>query len=132
MITKICSKCMISKPIEDFNFKIKSKGIYQCQCKNCTRKNIKNHYINNKQYYLDKTRKRNSGLRQVINEYILNYFKDHNCIDCGESNPVVLEFDHRDKTQKEKSISSFLRARRIDKIINEIEKCDVRCANCHR
>lgn len=131
MITKTCSKCKLPKPIEDFNFKLKSKGIYQCQCKSCTRKNIKNHYINNKKYYLNKTRKRNLELRQEINNYMLNYFKNHNCIDCGESNPVVLEFDHRDGTQKERSISGFLRDRRLDKIKNEIEKCDVRCANCH-
>ena len=132
MEIKICSKCELSKPIKEFNFKNKSKGIYQCQCKSCTRINIRNHYINNKQYYLDKTRKRNSGLRRVINEYILSYFKNHSCIDCGESNPIVLEFDHRDGNQKEESISGFSRVRKLEKVVSEIEKCDVRCANCHR
>ncbi len=132
MITKICSKCKLLKPIGEYNFKDKSKGTYQCQCKSCTRNNIKNHYTNNKQYYLDKTRKRNSELRKVINEYILNYLKNHKCIDCGESDPIVLEFDHRDRTQKDMHVSSFLKARMLDKVKSEIEKCDVRCANCHR
>ena len=132
MDTKKCTKCKLIKPINDFNFKVKSKGIYQCQCKVCTRSNIKNHYINNKKYYLDKTQKRNLELRQIINEYLLIYFKNHSCVDCGESNPVVLEFDHRDGNQKEMPVSAFIRARKIDKIKAEIEKCDVRCANCHR
>ena len=132
MTPKICSKCKTLKSIEDFNFKLKSKGIYQSQCKSCTRKNIKNHYINNKKYYLDKTQKRNSELRLEINRYVLEYFKSHHCTDCGESNPVVLEFDHRDGAQKEMSVSNFIRARKLNKIRHEVEKCDVRCANCHR
>src|SRR3989344_6389889 len=132
MATRICSKCKLPRPIGDFNFKVKSKGIYQCQCKICTRKNIRNHYINNKKYYLDKAQKRNLGLRTEINKYILDYFKDHYCIDCGESDPVVLEFDHRDRVQKDAHVSGFLRAMRLDRVKSEIEKCDVRCANCHR
>ncbi|MFA5888695.1 MAG: hypothetical protein WCW47_01065 [Candidatus Paceibacterota bacterium] len=128
----ICSKCKLLKSVGDFNYKFKSKGIYQRQCKICTRNNVKNHYINNKKYYLDKSRKRNLKLRTEINEYLLNYFKNHNCIDCGESDPVVLEFDHRDREQKDMSVSSFMKAMRLDRVKNEIEKCDVRCANCHR
>lgn len=132
METKICSKCKLLKPIEDFNFKIKSKNVYQCQCKECTRKNIKNHYINNRKYYLNKAQKRNLELRTEINNYILGYLKDHCCIDCGESDPVVLEFDHRDRAKKDAHVSGFLRAMRLDRVKSEIEKCDVRCANCHR
>ncbi|HBD24680.1 MAG: hypothetical protein A2566_03075 [Candidatus Zambryskibacteria bacterium RIFOXYD1_FULL_40_13] len=132
MTTIICSKCKILKPIEDFNFKIKSKGIYQRQCKICTRTNIRNHYIKNKKYYLNKAQKRNLGLRTEINKYILDYFKNHHCIDCGESDPVVLEFDHRDRSEKDAHVSGFLRAMRLDMVKSEIEKCDVRCANCHR
>jgi len=132
MKTKMCSKCNILKTIDNFNYKLRSKGIFQCQCKNCTRNSVKNHYINNKKYYLDKSRKRNSEIRRVINNYIFEYFKEHHCIDCGESDPVVLEFDHRDREQKDAHVSSFLKARKLDKVKSEIEKCDVRCANCHR
>jgi hypothetical protein len=66
------------------------------------------------------------------NRYWLNEIKRvMGCYDCGEDNPVVLEFDHRDPTQKLFSISEgigFAAAR----LMQEVEKCDVVCANCHR
>ena len=54
------------------------------------------------------------------------------CIDCGESNPLVLDFDHV-KGDKILAISDMSnKAYCIDKISEEMEKCEVRCANCHR
>lgn len=58
------------------------------------------------------------------------------CTDCGERDPLVLEFDHLDPSTK----SAALRTRRGRSIVNlgyvsileEIEKCDVVCANDHR
>ncbi len=62
--------------------------------------------------------------------YIWRYLSDHKCIDCGEKDPIVLEFDHiRDKTF---TISSIGRDRTLGEVKKEIEKCEVRCANCHR
>ena len=58
------------------------------------------------------------------------YFVVHPCVDCGERDPVVLEFDHlRDKRL---AISSQLHGRNWQTILDEIEKCEVLCANCHR
>lgn len=60
----------------------------------------------------------------------LDYFKLHPCVDCGESDPLVLEFDHlRDKTF---NIARAMPDRGWDSILAEIEKCEVVCANCHR
>jgi hypothetical protein len=57
----------------------------------------------------------------------------HPCVDCGESDPVVLEFDHRDPAAKSFSIGDALgKTWQWEKIAAEIAKCDVRCANCHR
>jgi 5-methylcytosine-specific restriction endonuclease McrA len=69
--------------------------------------------------------------RIKIRKLILQYLIEHPCIKCGESDPIVLDFDHlRDKT---KSISRYISGhtgwKRISK---EIEKCQVLCANCHR
>ena len=59
------------------------------------------------------------------------YFWQNPCMDCGESNPVKLQFDHRDPERKLFTIGS-----RLDKnweaLKSEIEKCDVVCANCHQ
>ena len=60
----------------------------------------------------------------------MDYFAIHPCADCGERDPLVLEFDHlRDKRF---NIGSALPYRNWETILAEIEKCEVVCANCHR
>jgi hypothetical protein len=55
----------------------------------------------------------------------------HPCVDCGESDPLVLEFDHRE--DKRAQIVDLMRNHaQWSDVLKEIEKCDVRCANCHR
>ena len=130
---KRCSKCKKKKSVNDFNFKLKDKGIRQKQCKECTRLLVKNHYIKNTQYYLSKARKRNQKLRQVINKYVYEYLLNHPCVICGESDITVLEFDHKGLIPKSATVSSLMRLRRpISEIRAEIEKCEVKCANCHK
>lgn len=65
-------------------------------------------------------------------QFVLEYLMTHPCVDCGESAPVVLEFDHV-KGNKVSSISAMVSAGRAIAVIQaEISKCEVRCANCHR
>jgi hypothetical protein len=62
--------------------------------------------------------------------FLLEYFKSNPCVDCGESDPLVLEFDHlKDKLF---DIGAALPDRNWEALLAEIEKCDVVCANCHR
>lgn len=64
-----------------------------------------------------------------INEYLLA----HPCVDCRESDIRCLEFDHRDPSTKVCAVSKMISDQRAwPDILAEIEKCDVRCANCHR
>ena len=62
--------------------------------------------------------------------YLIEYFLEHPCQDCGLSNIVPLQFDHT-LDNKEESIGWLLNNRGIDAMIVEIDKCDVVCANCH-
>ena len=62
-----------------------------------------------------------------------SYLLDHPCVDCGEGDPIVLEFDHRDPKNKLFALGAAVGlGYSLVRVIDEIEKCDVRCANCHR
>jgi hypothetical protein len=63
---------------------------------------------------------------------VYDYLAKHPCVDCGESDPVVLDFDHV-RGQKFMNVKRMLSGTySLKRIFEEIEKCDVRCANCHR
>lgn len=53
------------------------------------------------------------------------------CVDCGEKDPVVLEFDHLNPSTKFKDVSKLL-GKSLYKLEEEISKCEVVCANCHK
>jgi 5-methylcytosine-specific restriction endonuclease McrA len=76
---------------------------------------------------------RGNAKKKLVEErtrYLVTYLREHPCVDCGEDDPVVLEFDHlRDKKF---SISEGLQGRRWQDVLDEIAKCEVVCANCHR
>src|ERR1017187_10213051 len=53
------------------------------------------------------------------------------CQSCGEDHPACLHFHHRNPSEKEFGISRGITLWSKKKILAEIEKCDVLCANCH-
>lgn len=76
-------------------------------------------------------RKNRNNAKQRNREYVLSYLKKQYCIDCGENDPVVLQFDHV-RGKKKHDISHLIRGQySIKSIIEEIKKCEVRCGNCH-
>ena len=71
--------------------------------------------------------------RIKIRAQMYEYLSDKCCIDCGEKDPIVLDFDHRDPKEKTRNVSKFLSGHNSWKsILKEIDKCDIRCSNCHR
>jgi bacterioferritin-associated ferredoxin len=63
---------------------------------------------------------------------IIEYIQGRGCIDCGETDPCVLEFDHVNGI-KDANISSMVRQGwGKQRMIAEIAKCVIRCANCYR
>lgn len=131
MKTKVCGHCKEEKPISEFNWNNKAKGFLASSCKICQSAFTKEHYRRNKQPYLDRAKKNNSARVKENSEFLLNYLNSHPCVDCGNSNVVVLEFDHVNGTKKF-AIGSKFRSKNLEDLISEIEKCEVRCANCHR
>lgn len=63
---------------------------------------------------------------------VIAYLKTHPCVDCGEPDVVVLEFDHVRGQKSGRLATMIANGGSWAKIEEEIAKCDVRCANCHR
>lgn len=71
--------------------------------------------------------------RRVANKLrVIEYLLLHPCIDCEQKNPLLLDFDHIDRSTKRKHISAMLNKYSWESILAEIAKCIVRCAYCHR
>ena len=92
-----------------------------------------NRYYANHDYYKKHHTKLTEAKRREKTKKVLEYLLENPCIDCGESDPIVLEFDHREGTEKIYAVTQMISHNcGLKKIFAEIEKCDVRCANCHR
>ncbi len=90
--------------------------------------NSRKHYQDNKEKYME----RNRLARQRNQQYVLSYLAENPCVDCGMTDARCLQFDHRDVELKTANVSKLIQAAvSIKKIQAEIDKCDVRCANCH-
>lgn len=77
--------------------------------------------------------RRRRAKRREAREKVFAYLREHPCVDCGETDIAVLEFDHRCQATKELRVSALVcQGYKWDTIKTEIDKCDVRCANCHR
>ena len=129
METKLCKKCGIEKSCEDFLWKNKTKGIRHSECGECYKVTRKKSYDSNKEYYSLKNKKK----RKENSSWYFNYKKDKQCIICGESEPICLDFHHTDGTNKDIDVSKMRNSTySLQKIKEEIEKCVILCSNCHR
>lgn len=100
--------------------------------KEAQRLSAKKHYLKNSDAIKARANDFKKVARKRNREYVDNFLKEHPCIDCGESDIVVLEFDHIG-TDKELELSLAVnQCWSLDKIKKEMKKCVVRCANCHR
>ncbi len=115
----------------DFSWKHKTKGIRQNWCKLCLAEANKTHYQNNKQVYLERALTRNARVNAENKRRLYTYLSSHPCVDCGQTDVRVLEFDHV-RGNKSASITRMLASSDWSTIETEIAKCEVRCANCHR
>lgn len=120
---KTCTTCKTSKPLSEFNRK---RSSYQATCRSCNSEYLKQHYQDNKEYYKDKQKR----TKDRIMELFIKYMADKSCVDCGEGDSLVLQFDHlRNKTM---NIAKCVHnSWSWDRILGEMSKCEIVCANCH-
>jgi len=125
-----CNRCGEFKPADEFAWRRKRKVQRDSFCRPCRSAYGREHYLANRQRYIDQAAKVKRRLVRERTVYLIEYFKTHPCVDCGEQDPVVLEFDHL--ADKLFDISKALRDRSWQSVVDEIAKCEVVCANCHR
>lgn len=63
---------------------------------------------------------------------MLDYLRSKRCVDCGNNDIRVLEFDHKEGLDKIDNVGNMLYRNCWKTILKEIDKCEIRCANCHR
>lgn len=109
---KQCSKCKKLLPLTEFYSR--GNGKYRSECKEC-----------HKNYVKDKYQERKQKVNEIKSQC--------ECQKCGETRTYVLDFHHIDPSIKDMSIARMTsNNNHMDKIEEEIAKCIVLCANCHR
>ena len=129
---KRCAVCKEIKPEEEFNWRWKEQGRRWGTCKACQRQQKNRYYATHRADYNARKRVRTQATRDAARQYVLDYLSTHPCVECGESDPVVLEFDHI-HGRKDGAVSEMvLSGKSLEALQAEIDKCQILCANCHR
>ena len=129
---KVCTTCRRKRDLQEFAVKRKIPELRSTKCRKCQRKYAQEHYRKNKEAYKKRAIGHNAKQTQVLRKFLWEYLLEHECVDCGESDPVVLEFDHvRGKKKYNVAELTNGKAYAISTVKAEIAKCEVRCANCH-
>lgn len=132
MTTKRCGICKEQKSLLlDFNKNNLKKDGLQSACKACSAARSAAYYKRKTEHHKGVTKANKAAIRARNSQFVWDYLLQHPCVDCGENDPIVLEFDHlRDKTCAISVLAQYCSS--ISKIEEEIAKCEVRCAHCHR
>lgn len=129
---KICSVCNIEKDLSQFyTWTWKGEVKPRASCKDCQKKRSQVWHSKNKDAVCERSKRNREIRNDKARAYIIEYLTQHPCVDCDERNLMKLEFDHLG--DKETAIAKLLQqSAALSRIIKEINKCEVVCANCHR
>ncbi|MEX1178589.1 MAG: hypothetical protein WEB09_09020 [Nitriliruptor sp.] len=130
MMLRRCQPCGGWFPLAAFAWRRVDRGLRDTYCYRCRSAYHRAHYQQNRERYIAMAAARRDREVERRTRQLLKYFATHPCVDCGETDPIVLEFDHIGT--KRFGISDGLRNRPWDVVLEEIAACEVVCANCHR
>jgi transposase-like protein len=119
-----CGRCRHELPLECFN---RLGDGHQWWCRTC----FAAYFRARGELHRDQSKAAKRARTRSLRAHVLEYLRGHPCVDCGESDPVVLEFDHiGDKTAAIAALVSD--GAPLKTIDTEIARCEVVCANCHK
>jgi hypothetical protein len=90
------------------------------------------YYQRNRNQLLEKQREKNRRFAESRRKWLVEYKKTLECVRCGENHPATLTFHHKEGTDKIFEIgNAIVLGVSLKRLIAEITKCEVLCANCH-
>jgi hypothetical protein len=127
---KVCSRCKEKKPLDQFYRKKGRSGT--AYCKPCQHEYLREYY--QRTVSVQKPRRYALAEKYTMRNrrYVLDFLGEHPCVDCGENDVMVLDFDHVSGTKVNDVSRMIAYCFSIERLRTEIEKCVVRCSNCHR
>jgi len=127
---KHCYACNENKSVDDFAVNLSRADGRNSMCKACKKTYNAAYYQSTKPVHNPGRATRNRQESQRVRRLLTAYLQEHPCVDCGESDIVVLQFDHLG--DKEANVSQMVKSRYSwARILREIKKCEVVCANDH-
>jgi len=131
---KVCSSCLRTLPLSSFSSDKKGKDGKGSYCKTCANTKAKEHRLERRKdpEYVKNHNAKITEINKQNKRAAVEYFGGV-CNDCGGSFPdCVYDFHHLDMSTKEANPSKILRLKDRSKVISELNKCILLCANCHR
>lgn len=129
-----CNRCRVAKPQEQFAISPSTQKITGV-CQECWDKHYA-HLAKSVEHHKSKKRleDRKSRRKQIDRNrvYLRSILENAQCMECGNDNWLVLELDHRNPQDKHDAVTRMVNdGTSLDRIKQEVLKCDIVCANCH-
>jgi hypothetical protein len=141
---KVCTTCTRRQPDREFYADPRARDGKQAQCRTCQNAAKKRRYhadpdyrarVNkrNRAAYRPGTRRALAVQQKAERAAIVAEAKAQPCVDCGNSYPpAAMDFDHV-RGEKGGTIAHLVcSGGSIERLKEEIAKCEIRCAVCHR
>src|SRR5919112_1793581 len=124
-MTKRCGRCGAEKPVVDFH---RRRSGYQTWCKECRRDYDSRYHRATQAVRVSQKRARHA---EFVSWY-LALKEGRPCADCdGVFHPVAMQWDHLPGFEKSASVADLCRKNNRQRVLDEIAKCELVCANCH-
>jgi hypothetical protein len=119
-----CASCERLLPLREFNRHPRGR---QWRCRQCFRE----YFRTRGDAHREEVRARKARRRREAQDFVISHLLANPCVDCGEPDPVLLEFDHVGP-KREHICILVAYGTTLDALRREIASCEVVCANCHR
>lgn len=123
---KVCTHCDRELPVDCFSHKTPTR--LNSWCKDCQKQRSKEWYQNNKARHIENIVRNTADFSSTVMEWK----KQQQCFLCNENYTACLEFHHLESETKEAIISNLMRCNSWTRLVDELNKCIILCANCHR